>query len=441
MRIITTLTIAGCLWRDNKLISLTDYNLIVRMSGGGNGRNAAVASAANEVAVSVGAAEHLKQVGTLLFVVNISWFFLSHRLMLARAAAASGFAVHVASNVEDESDIAQIEQGGIKFHRIDVARSGINPLSELKTLRSLSRIMRVIHPDVVHNVSAKAIIYGTQAARAHGIRGIVNAISGLGYVYSPGPGRRLLRELLNRGYRRAFRPENVRIIVQNDDDRTQVLSLCPTAGDRIRLIVGSGVNLTEFAWSPEPGGIPAVLFPARLLREKGIFEFAAAAAELRRNGPAARFFVAGKLDRGNPGALTEIEMMNLCATSGVEWLGECKDMPRRFREANIVCLPSYREGAPKVLLEAGAAGRACVTTDSPGCRDVVSDGQTGVLVPPRDSRSLAAALRRLIENPELRRRMGTEARNRAEQEFGVEKVVQSHLDLYRELIGSGGNRG
>jgi glycosyltransferase involved in cell wall biosynthesis len=178
------------------------------------------------------------------------------------------------------------------------------------------------------------------------------------------------------------------------------------------------------------------MLPARLLREKGIYEFAAAAAQLRRSGPEARFLVAGRPDPENRGSLTAAQMHELCRDTGVQWLGECKDMPRCFREANIVCLPSYREGAPKALLEASAAGRAIVTTDIPGCRDIVHPGENGLLVPPRDARALADTIRRLLEDPELRGRMGSAGRERAERDFGIETVVQQHLGLYQELLGS-----
>jgi len=374
--------------------------------------------------------------GTLLFVVNVAWFFLSHRLPLARAAMAAGFDVHLASDAESDADRAQVLRTGVEFHEFAVARSGVNPLRELNSLRDLRRIMQTVRPDVVHNVSAKAIVYGTQAARDCGARGIVNAISGFGYAYTSGPGRRLLRGLMDRAYARSFRPDNARIIVQNLEDRAEVLRLCPTAGSRIRLILGSGVDLTEFQPSPEPSGIPTVMLPARLLREKGIYEFAAAAAQLRRSGPEARFLVAGRPDPENRGSLSAAQMHELCRDTGVQWLGECKDMPRCFREANIVCLPSYREGAPKALLEASAAARAIVTTDIPGCRDVVHAGENGLLVPPRDARALADAIRRLLEDPELRGRMGIAGRERAARDFGIETVVQQHLGLYRELLGS-----
>jgi glycosyltransferase involved in cell wall biosynthesis len=370
-----------------------------------------------------------------MFIVNVAWFFLSHRLPLARAAMVAGFRVHLVSDVEDESEAREVQSQGIVFHRVRLARSGLNPLSELGTVRELLRILQRVRPHIVHNVTSKPVIYGTRVARALGTRGIVNAISGFGHVYGSRSRRAFLRGLIDRAYAGAFRPPNVRIIVQNDTDRLEVLRLCPEAAARIYLIRGSGVDLAEFQPAPEPAGASTVLLPARLLREKGICEFAAAAAELRDRGIAARFVVAGRLDPANRDALSAQEMADLVAASGVQWLGDCRGMPRCLSEANIVCLPTYyREGVPKVLLEACAAGRAIVTTDIPGCRDVVRAGENGLLVPPQDVAALAAAIRQLLEDPRLRTRMGMAGRARAEAEFGIEKVVQSHLELYTELI-------
>ena len=370
---------------------------------------------------------------TLLFVVNVAWFFLSHRLALAQAAMTAGFKVHLVSDIEDEAEIIQAQKAGIEFHRIEMARGGTNPMHDLKSLQTLKRLMKGLRPDIVHNVTAKPIFYGTQAARVSGVRGVVNSVSGFGYAYSS-RSRLLLRGLLNAAYERSFRPANVTIVVQNSEDRAAVLRLCPAAESRTRLIVGSGVDLTEFQVTPEPDATPTVLLPGRLLREKGIYEFAAAAAELRRSGLDARFLLAGKLDPLNRGALTAAQVQELCASSGLDWLGECTDMPQRMSQANIVCLPSYREGAPKALVEACAAGRAVVTTDTPGCREIVHAGENGLLVPARDATALAAAIRRLIENPDLRHRMGVAGRVRAESEFGIERVVHRHLEIYRELL-------
>jgi glycosyltransferase involved in cell wall biosynthesis len=381
---------------------------------------------------------------TLLFVTNVAWFFLSHRLAVARGAIADGLIVHLASDVEDEAEISEVRSEGIVFHRLHVVRSGLNPIDEVKCLRDLRRVIRHVRPDIVHNVTSKPVIYGTWLARALGTTGIVNAISGFGHVYGVGPHRRLLRSLLDRAYARALAPPNVRVIVQNRQDCTEVTRICPLARERLYLIQGSCVDLATFTMAEEPRGTLTVLLPARLLREKGIYEFAAAAAELRRAGLVARFLLAGRLDPANRGALSAQQVRDLCHGSGVEWVGDCKDMPRLYRESHLVCLPSYyREGVPKALLEACACGKPIVTTDTAGCRDVVQREQNGLLVPPRDAQALAAAIRELLLDPERRKRMGTQARRIAEREFGVEHVVEKHLEIYRDLLvgrkGSGGS--
>jgi glycosyltransferase involved in cell wall biosynthesis len=281
------------------------------------------------------------------------------------------------------------------------------------------------------------VIYGSRVARASGTHGVVNAMSGFGYAYSIGPGRRLLRQGLDRAYRRSFQPSNVRIVVQNDDDRAEVLRICPAAADRVRTIRGSGVDLHEFRASPEPAGKPVVVLPARVLREKGVREFAAAAAALLRSGASARFVLAGRLDPGNRGALTGEQLRDLSEESGLEWTGDWPDMAQLFRDCHVVCLPSYREGMPKALLEACASGRPIVTTDVPGCRDVIPEGRNGLLVPARNAAALATAIRQLIEDAPLRRRMGAEGRLLAEREFGIDAVVRSHLGIYGELMNHG----
>ena len=373
--------------------------------------------------------------GTLLFVVNVAWFFLSHRLPLAQAAMAAGLRVHLASDVEAESEILAVRQAGIEFHRLHMVRSGLNPVSELKCIRELRRIMLQVQPNIVHNVTAKPVVYGSWIARSIGVPAIVNAISGFGHVYGTAVRRPLLRGLLDRAYAGALAPLNVRVVVQNDADRDEVLRICPSAHKRVHLIRGSGVDLAIFRAIREPDGEHVVLLPARVLREKGICEFAAAAVELRRRGVAARYLLAGRLDPANRGALSAQELRDLCAASGLEWVGNCDDMPRLFRESHVVCLPSYyREGVPKALLEACACGRPIITTDTPGCRDTVDAGRSGILVPPRDVPALVAAIRQLLADPLLRGKMGAHARVLAEREFGIDQVVAKHLAIYREAL-------
>jgi glycosyltransferase involved in cell wall biosynthesis len=372
---------------------------------------------------------------TLLFVTNVAWFFISHRLPIARAAKAAGLDVHLASDFEDPGELAELEREGIVFHRLHMARSGLNPLEEVRSIWELGQVIQRLRPTVLHNVTSKPVVYGSCLARVLRVPLVVNAISGFGHVYGAQPGRRLLRVLLDRAYALALGSPNVRVIVQNEADRAEVLRVCPGAHARVRLIRGSGVDLEVFRAQPEPPGIPTVLLPARLLRDKGIYEFAMAAAELKRAGVAARFVLAGRLDAANRSALTANEVRDLCASSGVEWMGEVRDMPHLYQASHLVCLPSYyREGVPKVLLEACACGRPIITTDTPGCRDVIDRGLNGLLVPARDAGALAAAISALVCAPERRRHMGAAARALAEREFGIERVIAQHLDIYRQLL-------
>lgn len=372
----------------------------------------------------------------LLFVVNVAWFFLSHRLPIAQAALAAGMKVSLAADVVGTAEIEAVEGAGIEFHRIRLARSGMRPSQEVSTVLQLARTVQRIQPSIVHNVTAKPVIYGSLVAKLLRVRGIVNAVAGFGHAYGDAAERRKLAALMDRAYGLAFRGNGVRVIVQNVDDEVEVRRICPTIESCVRRITGSGVDLAVFTASPEPDGPPIVVLPARMLREKGVEEFCTAAAVLRGAGVDARFVLAGRLDPGNRTALTESELRSLCDRSGAEWLGDCCDMPALLRNSNIVCLPTYyREGVPKVLLEACASQRAVVTTNVSGCREVVRSGVNGILVEPRAVTPLAVALRTLIENPTVRRGMGAAGRRRAEREFDVRAVARQHLEIYAELAG------
>lgn len=371
----------------------------------------------------------------LLIFVNVGWFFLSHRLPVAMAARRAGMDVHVAADVEQPAESCAMAAAGLTFHRIRLARSGLSPLTDAATIFGMAQVCARLRPDVVHNVTSKPVMYGSFVAKAFRVKGIVNAVSGFGYAYGSGSGRRPLAVMMDRAYRLAFSGERVRVIVQNDEDAAEVTRICPAAASRITLIRGSGVNLAEFHASPEPVGTVVVVLPARMLRDKGILEFCEAAVMLRRKGVDARFVLAGRVDRSNRSALTDSELGELSRTTGVQWLGDCRDVPALLRDSHIVCLPTYyREGVPKALLEACASQRPIVTTDVPGCRDVVAEGVNGFLVPPRNAMTLAAALRRLIENPQLRSQMGRAGRALAEREFDARQVATRHLQVYQSLL-------
>lgn len=375
----------------------------------------------------------------LLFVVNDFRFFLSHRLPVGQGAREAGFRVTVAApRGTGEEEVAD---RGFSVRHLPLEPHGTNPRAELRALLGLHRLYRDLAPDIAHLVTVKPVVYGGVAARAARVPAVVSAISGLGYLFigSDRQSRRLAR-VVRPLYRAALGHRRQRIIFQNEHDRAAIARLGVRLDGRAVTIGGSGVDLDEFRPQPEPEGPVTFVLPARLLRDKGVGEFVEAARRLRREGVAARFVAVGAHPEGNPAAVPA-EMLEAWRAEGiVEFPGHAQDMPAVYAAAHVVVLPSYREGFPRVLKEAAAAGRAVVTADVPGCRDAVIAGETALLVPPRDPQALAAAMGRLAGDAGLRHRMGAAGRRLAEARFGVEQVVARHLDLYEELLREAGRR-
>ena len=371
--------------------------------------------------------------GKILFFVTEDWFFCSHFLDRAIAAKNAGYEVCVVTRVQRHGD--QIESRDLKLIPLELRRRAINPWREFRLIRQLVQICRVELPDIVHHVALKPIVYGTIAARAARVKAIVNAPVGMGYVFSSREWKaRLVRPLVILSYRRLMNPGRSIVIVENPDDQRMLVGLGVADREHTRLIRGAGVNLDVFTAKEEPQGIPIVVLAARMLWDKGVGEFVRAAGRLRSAGIAARFVLVGNTDLGNPAAIPKSQLKAWQTSGDVEWWGHRDDMPDVFAQAHIVCLPSYREGLPKVLIEAAACGRAIVATDVPGCREIVRDGENGYLVPARNAVALAAALKKLILDNSLRRRMGRQGRKIAEDEFSVEKVNHETLSVYRSLL-------
>jgi len=369
----------------------------------------------------------------LFFFVTEDWFFYSHFLDRAVAAREAGYRVAVICRVHAHADA--IVKRGIEVIPIALARTGMHPGDELRTLAELLRIYRRERPDIVHHVAVKPILYGTLAARLTGVRTIVNAPVGLGYVFSSQtPKARLLRPFVLAAYRLFMNPRNGATIFENPDDPAYFAGLGVVDIRRCRLIRGAGVDMGRFYPFPEPKGVTLVVLASRLLWDKGVGEFVEAARLLRSQGVRARFVLVGEPDHANPAAVPESQLNDWREEGVVEFWGRREDMPEVFAGAHIVCLPSYREGLPKVLIEAAAAGRPIVTTDTPGCREIVREGENGLLVPVKSVEPLAAALRRLIEDPDLRLEMGRRGRAMAVAGFSVEQVNTETLALYRRLL-------
>nr|WP_315845764.1 glycosyltransferase family 4 protein [uncultured Achromobacter sp.] len=369
----------------------------------------------------------------LMFVVNNPAFFMSHRVPVALAAQRAGYDVHVATM--DGPAVADIQALGMTHHAIPMTRSGKHPLQELGTLLALVRLFRRVRPDVVHLVTIKPVLYGGIAARLARVRGMVAAISGLGFVFlSNSLKMRLVRSVVARLYRIALGHPNSRVIFQNANDRDLLKSLGAVRDAQVVMIRGAGVDLDAYRALPEPPAPPVVVtMVARLLRDKGVQEFVQAAGLLRQRGLPVTMQLVGGVDAGNPASATQSEVDAWQRDGAVQALGERSDVAALYAASHIAVLPSYREGLPKSLIEAAACARAVVTTDVPGCRDAIEAGETGLLVPVRDAQALADAIARLAEDPALRQAMGVAGRALAEREFNIERVASIHVALYDAL--------
>lgn len=372
---------------------------------------------------------------TLLFVVNVDWFFLSHRLPIALEAQRQGYQIHIATVVTDR--LAELQNHGFVVHpllRMD--RSSATLDGVWHTVIELWKIYRVVQPSVVHLVTIKPVLLGGLAARMAGVPAMVAAVSGLGFIFlASGAKATVRRWLVEVLYRVAFGHRNLKVIFQNPNDRASLVRATHLEDCKIEMIRGSGVDLNHFRCTPVPQGTPVVLLAARLLVDKGVREFVEAARLLKLRGLVARFCLVGTVDPVNPASLTEAELAQWAVADVIELWGHCADMPSVLGSAHIVVLPSYREGLPKVLLEAAACGRAVVTTDVPGCRDAIDSGVTGVLVPVRNAAALADALEALLGDPARCQAMGNAGRALAERAFDVRQVVAAHLRIYQELTG------
>jgi glycosyltransferase involved in cell wall biosynthesis len=374
----------------------------------------------------------------VLFVDNDVNSFYSYRIEMARATRDSGFDVHVAAPQGKAVEILKKE--GFTYHPVFMTRSGLMPWKELGTIKMLYALYREVRPDLVHHLRLKPVLYGGLAASAARVPAVVGLLTGLGYVFTAETGKaRMIRKAVVASCRFAFRGSNQRLIFQNPDDRFVFVENQIVPAHKTVLIKGSGVDVKTWVPTPEPAGTPIVVLAARMLRDKGVVEFVDAARTLHAAGVSARFVLVGETDPGNPTAIS-IEQLRQWADAGhVEWWGKRDNMQQVLSQAHVVCLPSLREGVPKVLIEAAACGRPIVATDAPGCREIVRHGENGLLVPVKNSAALADALRVLVQNQDVRLTMGRKGREIVVEEFSSERVIRETLGVYRELLAGGVN--
>jgi glycosyltransferase involved in cell wall biosynthesis len=370
----------------------------------------------------------------LMYVISEDWFFCSHFLDRAVAARQAGYDVAVMTR--ERAHGGKIRAAGIRLLPMNFNRRSINPLSEFLSLLKIWFACRREQPHVLHHVAAKAIFYGSLAALMSRHRpAIVNAPVGMGYVFSSEDWlARLLRPCLRLGYRLLLNPRRSRVIFENPDDAGWLVDNGVVRSSDAVVIRGAGVDVRKFRPGSSPDGPPVVALVARMLRDKGIYQFVEAAHRLHDAGVIARFVLVGVPDPESPASVPVEQLQSWHGQKGVEWWGFQEDMASTWRRVHVACLPSfYREGLPKALIEAAACGLPIVTTDAVGCREVVKNGKNGLLVPAGDVPALAKALRILIADADLRSRMGKESRSIAEREFSSEQVIRETLGVYRSL--------
>jgi len=375
----------------------------------------------------------INKLKTIIYFVSEDWYFCSHRLPIARKALENGFKVVVITRVNKHRGI--IESEGFELAPIEINRGSMNLFSELRIISTLYSYYKQYNPDIVHHVAIKPVIYGTLVARFICSIKIVNAMAGLGFVFISNKKKvKLLRLFIHRLFRFLFDNKNGQLILQNKDDLDYFTKNKLVKKDQVTIIRGSGVDIKKFIPVEECTGIPIVMLASRMLWDKGVGEFVEAAKILKQEGVEARFVLVGKNDSENPASISNSQLNEWNELDIVEWWGDKTGMHKVLAQSSIVCLPSYREGLPKVLLEAASCGRAIIATDVPGCREIVHNGENGILVPLKNANSLASAIKELLNKPEKRKIMGTNGRRLVENEFSEETVVSQTLKVYQELL-------
>ena len=373
-------------------------------------------------------------------VIAEDWYFWSHRRHVALAAQGAGYDVAIATAPGERGE--DIRRLGMQHYTITLDRGSTNPLAEARSVASITRVLADFRPDVVHLVAHKLVLYGSIAAALVPTRAVVCAVAGMGYLFmGDGLKRRVLRGVVQGAYGQLVRRgRRTRVILQNPDDRDELAAAGMVDPAKVRMICGSGVDVDRFAPTPEPplgeGDAPILMTHSRMLVDKGIGEIAEAARILRARGVPLRVRLIGDPDPSNPSTIPPGELAAWGTEGLVEHLGRRSDIPQQLAACHIACLPSYREGAPLSLIEAAACGRPIVTADVPGCREIVRDGDNGLVVPVRDAEALADAIERLVRDGDMRRRMGARGRERALAEWSQAYVAEATLAVYDELLGA-----
>ena len=369
----------------------------------------------------------------ILFVISEDWYFISHRLFLAKYAISQGFEVSLLTNVTKYQK--HIESCGINLINWDIKRRSSNIFTEIKSIMILLKAIKKIHPDIIHAVGLKPILYGAVSAKLRRVHIRIFAFAGLGYVFSSTQClARLLRPCIILILKVLLKNRYSTLIMQNKDDAKVFIKKNIVKKSQIKIIKGAGVDTEIFSGSINSSKTPIVLLPARLLKDKGVEDFFRTAEILKNQGINARFVIAGREDPSNPEAVDKESLAKLSESNVVEFWGHVDNMANAFKKSSIICLPSFREGLPKALLEAASCEKPIVTYDVPGCREVVINNLNGFLINFRKINELAAAIQTLLLDESLRISMGKAGRDLVLKEFSQEKIAKQTESIWLSKI-------
>jgi glycosyltransferase involved in cell wall biosynthesis len=367
----------------------------------------------------------------ILYLVTEDWYFLSHRLPMARAAKGAGYEVHVATRLKDGK--TAIEREGFVPHGLDWSRGSLSLADSYSAVMAIRRLLRSLEPGILHNISLKPVLLGTAASLWLDLA-VVNSVTGLGTFFIGGTQvRGATRKAVELALKQLLRRKRSRVVVQNPDDSAFVASLGVPSGN-IVLIPGSGVDTKEFTPLPEPPPPVTAAYVGRMLADKGVMTLIEAFSRLAKRGDKLQLLLAGDCDRENPGSLAPEQLREFASLYGIRWLGHVRDIREVWAKAHFAVLASRREGLPKSLLEAAACGRPMVATDAPGCREIAIGGETALTVPVDDPAALADAMARLAGDQALRARLGANARALVESKFSAAAIGAQTVALYDSLL-------
>jgi glycosyltransferase involved in cell wall biosynthesis len=371
---------------------------------------------------------------TLIYLVTEDWYFWSHRLPMARAARAAGFDVAVACRVRSHGE--RIREEGFTLHPLSWNRGDLGPIRTLRDVLEIARLYRRRRPAIVHHVAMRPVVLGSLAAAAAGVPCVVNALTGLGFLFtSPSLKARLLRLPVALALRLLLNRRRSRVVLQNSDDRAYLERIGLIAPEKAVTIRGSGIEVERFRPLPEPAdGVVTVAYVGRMIEDKGVRTLVEAVRRVRARGIALRLVLAGSPDYDNPGSLTEAELRRWADDPMIEWVGHIEDVRSVWARSHVAALSSRREGLPKSLLEAAACGRPIVATNVPGCREIARRGENAILVPPDDPDALGEALVTLARDAELRRRYGMASRRIVLSDLSADRVGAAIVAVYKDLL-------